>query len=99
MQPYSVKQSIIEGELEVKEFFGYAQNNAAQFEAYEMERDILEGEKGVMTLDAQANFPKRCYSYLLQECMDSFGIRKRFGNAAILLKNFLAHLCDFKKSF
>ncbi|MDL1967096.1 MAG: hypothetical protein LWW97_00765 [Deltaproteobacteria bacterium] len=41
MQPYSVKQSIIEGELEVKELFGYAQNNAAQFEAYEMEIDIF----------------------------------------------------------
>lgn len=42
MQPYSVEQSIIEGELvEVKELFEYAQNNAAQFEAYEMERDIF----------------------------------------------------------
>lgn len=27
MQPYSVEQSIIEGELEVKELFEYAQNN------------------------------------------------------------------------
>jgi hypothetical protein len=35
MQPYSsVEQSIIEGELEVKELFEYAQNKAAQFEAY-----------------------------------------------------------------
>ena len=41
MQPYSVEQSIIEGELEVKELFEYAQNNAAQFEAYEMERAIF----------------------------------------------------------
>ena len=40
MQPYSVEQSIIECELEVKELFEYGQNNAAQFEAYEMERDI-----------------------------------------------------------
>ena len=37
----SVEQSIIEGELEVKELFEYAQNNAAQFEAYEMERAIF----------------------------------------------------------
>jgi hypothetical protein len=41
MQPYSVEQSIMEGELEVKELFEYAQNNAAQFEAYEMERSIF----------------------------------------------------------
>ena len=41
MQPYSAKQSIIEGELEVKELFKYAQNNAAQFEAYEMESMIF----------------------------------------------------------
>jgi hypothetical protein len=38
---YSVEQSIIEGKLEVKELFEYAQNNAAQFEAYEMERAIF----------------------------------------------------------
>ncbi|MDL1968660.1 MAG: helix-turn-helix domain-containing protein, partial [Deltaproteobacteria bacterium] len=37
----NLEQSIIEGELEVKELFEYAQNNAAQFEAYEMERDIF----------------------------------------------------------
>jgi len=30
-----------------------------------------EGMKGVMPLDAQANLPERCYSYLLQEWMDS----------------------------
>jgi len=158
MQPYSVEQSIIEGELEVKELFEYAQNNAAQFEAYEMERDIFakvmqiglaamkcyfaekgtgdigaelqlengkilkketrlygrdyfsvfskikvprtcyrfKGEKGVMPLDAQANLPKRCYSYLLQEWMDLFGIRESFGEAAISLKNLLG--LDVKQS-
>ena len=42
MQPYSVEQSIIEGELEVKRTsLQYTQNNAAQFEAYEMERDLF----------------------------------------------------------
>ena len=41
MQPYSVEQSIIEGELEVKELFEYAKQYGAQFEAYEMERDIF----------------------------------------------------------
>jgi len=30
MQRYSVEQSIIEGEIEVKELFEYTQNNAAQ---------------------------------------------------------------------
>ena len=41
MQPYSVEQSIIEGEMEVKELFEYVQNNAAQFEAYEMEESVF----------------------------------------------------------
>lgn len=158
MQPYSVEQSIIEGEVEVKELFEYAQNNAAQFEAYEMERAVFarlmriglaamkcyfaekgtgdvgdelqlengkilkketrihgrnyfsifgkikvprtcyrfKGEKGVMPLDAQANLPERCYSYLLQEWMNLFGIRESFGEAAISLKNLLG--LDIKQS-
>ncbi len=41
MQSYSVEQSIIEGELEVKDLFVDAQNDAAQFEAYKMGRDII----------------------------------------------------------
>lgn len=158
MQPYSVERSIVEGELEVKELFEYAQNNAGQFEAYEMEKAVfarlmriglaamkcyfaekgtgdvgvelqlengkvlkketllhgrdyfsvfgkikvprtcyrIEGEKGVMPLDAQANLPERCYSYLLQEWMGLFGIRESFGEAAISLKNPLG--LDIKQS-
>jgi|LGVE01.1.fsa_nt_gb hypothetical protein len=41
MQPYSVERSIIEGELEVKEFFEYVQNSAAEFETYEIEKAVF----------------------------------------------------------
>lgn len=42
MQPYSIEQSIIEGDIEVKELFQYVQKNAKNFDAYQMERDIFE---------------------------------------------------------
>jgi hypothetical protein len=40
-----------------------------------------EGEAGVMPLDAEANLPERCYSYLLQEWMNVFSIRETFGES------------------
>jgi hypothetical protein len=49
----------------------------------------FEGEVGVMPLDAQANLPERCYSYLLQEWMDFFSIRETFGEAHLSLKKLL----------
>ncbi len=42
-----------------------------------------------MPLDAQANLPQRCYSYLLQEWMDLFSIRDSFGEAVISLETLL----------
>jgi len=39
----------------------------------------LEGVCGLMPLDAQVDFPDRCYSYLLQEFMDLTSIRDSFG--------------------
>jgi hypothetical protein len=36
---------------------------------------------GVMPLDAQADLPERCYSYLLQEWMDHLSIRESFQEA------------------
>ncbi len=48
-----------------------------------------EGHKSVMPLDAQANLPERCYSYLLQEWMDFFSIRDSFGETVISLVTML----------
>ena len=42
-----------------------------------------------MPLDAEANLPERCYSYLLQEWMDLFSIRESFGEAEVSLKKLL----------
>jgi len=151
MQAFSVEQSIIEGDNQVKELFDFVQKHAEEFEAYEMEKNIFsklmkiglsamkcyfgqkgtgdiggalvsengtvlirqnplcgrdyfsvfgklkiprtcyrfEGEPGVMPLDAQANLPERCYSYLLQEWMDFFSIRETFGEAHLSLKKLL----------
>ena len=36
---------------------------------------------GVMPLDAQADLPERCYSYVLQEWMDHLSIRESFQEA------------------
>ncbi len=40
---------------------------------------------GVMPLDAQADLPQRCYSYLLQEWMDHLSIRDTFHESEITL--------------
>ena len=41
----------------------------------------LEGFDSIMPLDAKANLPDRCYSYLLQEWMNLFSIRDSFKEA------------------
>jgi hypothetical protein len=48
-----------------------------------------EGHIGVMPLDAQANLPERCYSYLLQEWMDLLSLRDTFGEAQVSLEKLL----------
>jgi len=48
----------------------------------------LEGYWSVMPLDAQADLPQRCYSYLLQELMDFLSIRDSFAEAALSIKKF-----------
>jgi hypothetical protein len=48
-----------------------------------------EDQAGIMPLDAQANLPERCYSYLLQEWMDMLSIRDTFGEAQISLEKLL----------
>lgn len=47
------------------------------------------GRKAVMPLDAQANLPERCYSYLLQEWMNLLSIRDSFGEASVTLHKLL----------
>lgn len=44
---------------------------------------------GIMPLDARANLPDRCYSYLLQEWIDLFSIRESFGESQISLEKLL----------
>ena len=151
MQAFTVEQSILEGEKEVKELFDFVRKNAADLEAYRMEQTIffkvmqiglagmkcyfaekgtgdvgneliledgkvlkkegglrgqdyfsvfgklkvprtyyrLKGEAGIMPLDAQANLPERCYSYLLQEWMDLFSIRESFKESEVSLEKLL----------
>lgn len=48
-----------------------------------------EGRDGLMPLDAQANLPKRSYSYLLQEWMDFLSLRDSFGESATVLDKIL----------
>lgn len=44
-----------------------------------------EGRSGVMPLDAQADLPDRCYSYLLQKWMNTLSIRDSFKESNITL--------------
>ncbi|SLM29818.1 hypothetical protein MTBBW1_20015 [Desulfamplus magnetovallimortis] len=48
-----------------------------------------EYEAGVMPLDAMANLPDRCYSYLLQEWMNICNIRDSFKESQISLNKLL----------
>jgi hypothetical protein len=48
-----------------------------------------DGVDGVMPLDAQANLPKRSYSYLLQEWMDLLSIRDSFLEGSVTLEKLL----------
>lgn len=41
----------------------------------------LEGYPGIMPLDAQADLPERCYSYLLQDMTDFLSIRDPYGQS------------------
>lgn len=47
------------------------------------------GHPSVMPLDAQADLPERCYSYLLQEWMDHLSIRDSFQESAGTLSTLL----------
>ena len=44
-----------------------------------------DGQTGVMPLDAQADLPDRCYSYLLQKWMNTLSIRDSFKESNITL--------------
>ena len=47
------------------------------------------GRVSIMPLDAQADLPERCYSYLLQEWMDHLSIRESFQDSAGTLSTLL----------
>lgn len=47
------------------------------------------GEPGIYPLDEEVNLPKRCYSYYLQEWMNSFSIEHPFEEGAMRLKHLL----------
>ena len=48
-----------------------------------------EDEAGIMSSDAMANLPDRCYSYLLQEWMNFFNLRETFKESQISLNKLL----------
>jgi len=48
-----------------------------------------EGQTGATPLDALVDFPERCYSYLLQEFMDTLSIRESFKESEISLTKLL----------
>ncbi len=48
-----------------------------------------EGVSGVFPLDAQADLPARCYSYLLQEWMDLMSVRDTFKESEVSLARLL----------
>jgi hypothetical protein len=48
-----------------------------------------DGQPGVLPLDAQADLPERCYSYLLQEWMDLLSIRESFKASDMTLTKLL----------
>ncbi len=48
-----------------------------------------EGQPGVFPLDAQADLPERCYSYLLQEWMDLMSLRGTFKESEVSLAKLL----------
>lgn len=47
------------------------------------------GLPGIMPLDAQVNFPTRCYSYLLQQWMNLCGVRDSFDESKVTLNSLL----------
>lgn len=47
------------------------------------------GQQGVFPLDASANLPTRCYSYLLQKWMNLFSVRDSFDESSESLCNLL----------
>ena len=48
-----------------------------------------DGQPGIMPLDAMADLPERCYSYLLQEWMDMMSIRESFRESETTLTKLL----------
>ena len=47
MLPYSVEQSVLEGQLEVKQLFEFVVNNAEEMDAYSMESAIFTRIMGI----------------------------------------------------
>jgi hypothetical protein len=65
----------------------YGRDYFSVFGKVKVPRTCYRGQtpEGVMPLDAKANLPSRCYSYLLQEWMDIFDIRDGFKESQISL--------------
>ena len=88
MQPYSTEQSILEGDI-VKLDDGVEMQRQRQlrsrqyfsvFGKFDVPRTYYhtKGQEGVFLLDAAANLPERCYSYLLQEWMNLCSVREHW---------------------
>ena len=69
----------------------YARDYFSVFGKIKVPRTCYRGKNtaGVMPLDAKANLPVRCYSYLLQEWMNLFNLRDSFKESQISLEKLM----------
>jgi hypothetical protein len=80
-----------EGMVMEKQAGLYGRDYFSVFGKVKVPRTCYRGQtpEGVMPLDAKANLPSRCYSYLLQEWMNIFDIRDGFKESQISLNKLL----------
>jgi len=59
MQPYSMEQSILDCDNEVKELFQHLQKNSERLDAYQMEKDIFSYAMGIGRIAMQGYFAQK----------------------------------------
>jgi len=79
MQPYTLEQNILEGEIEVKDLFKYISASAQDMEAYEIEKEIF---KRVMQIGLTA-----MKGYFAVQGTGDIGENFKIDNEVILLKD------------
>jgi len=83
--------SLEDGTIMKKQPGLYGRDYFSVFGKIKIPRTCYRGENtsGIMPLDAKANLPERCYSYLLQEWMNVFNIRDSFSESKISLNKLM----------